>query len=179
MGAPVSFAGVFGGDSHGRMLRDTMHQAGVDTSLSNVSAGPNGQAIIILEPAGDNTIILVPGANNDWDVTLPPGLFEAIEGAACVMLQREIPERINIAVAQHAKKSGVDVLMDVGGDDSPLPNELLECITMCAPNETELQVTFKSWRDIIAMQEGFARQGGGWVGWWWWGGLNQLRGIRL
>ena len=26
MGAPVSFAGVFGGDSHGRMLRETMHQ---------------------------------------------------------------------------------------------------------------------------------------------------------
>jgi len=139
MGAPVSFAGVFGGDSHGRMLRDTMHQAGVDTSLSTVSAGPNGQAIIILEPSGANTIVLVPGANNDWDVKLPTGLTEAIEGASCVMLQREIPERINIAVAQHAKKCGVDVLMDVGGDDSPLPKEMLECITMCAPNETELQ----------------------------------------
>ena len=31
---------------------------------------------------------------------------------SCVMLQREIPERINILVAQHAKKCGVDVLMD-------------------------------------------------------------------
>jgi len=58
---------------------------------------------------------------------------------SCVMLQREIPERINILVAQHAKKCGVDVLMDVGGDDGPLPTELTTCITLCAPNETELQ----------------------------------------
>ena len=139
MGAPVAFAGVFGGDSHGSMLRTTMDEAGVDTSLSMVSAGPNGQAIIVLEPTGANTILLVPGANNDWDVELPKGLLKSIEGASCVMLQREIPERINIAVAQHAKQCGVDVLMDVGGDDSPLPKEMLECITMCAPNETELQ----------------------------------------
>ena len=139
MGAPVAFAGVFGGDSHGTMLRATMDEAGVDTSLSTVSAGPNGQAIIVLEPTGANTILLVPGANNDWDVELPDGLLKSIEGSSCVMLQREIPERINIAVAQHAKKCGVDVLMDVGGDDSPLPTEMLECITMCAPNETELQ----------------------------------------
>lgn len=140
MGGQVNFAGVFGNDGHGRMLRETMHEAGVNTDLSQTSAGPSGQAVILLEPDGKNSIVLVPGANADWPARLPSDLSQAISQASCVMLQREIPEQMNIQVAQCAKANGVSVFMDVGGEDGPLPPALLECIDFCCPNEAELQL---------------------------------------
>jgi len=48
------------------MLRRTMVEAGVDLSLSFESKGPTGQAVILLQPGGENSIVLVPAANADW-----------------------------------------------------------------------------------------------------------------
>lgn len=140
LGAPVSFAGIFGSDTHATMLRSTMQEAGVNTELSGISDGPSGQAIILLEPDAMNSIVLIEGANGDWPAVLPSPLKQAITEAGYVLLQREVPERVNIEVARHAKENGVSVLMDVGGDDGPLPSALLECITCCCPNETELNI---------------------------------------
>jgi len=36
------------------------------------------------------------------------------------------------------KKAGVPVILDVGGMDTPIPNELLDSIDILSPNETEL-----------------------------------------
>jgi sugar/nucleoside kinase (ribokinase family) len=43
-----------------------MVEAGVDLSLSFESKGPTGQAVILLQPGGENSIVLVPAANADW-----------------------------------------------------------------------------------------------------------------
>ena len=37
-----------------------------------------------------------------------------------------------------AKDANVPVILDVGGADTPLPSDLLQCITVLSPNETEL-----------------------------------------
>ena len=66
VGTKVKFSGVFGSDVHAPMLRETMLKAGVDLSLSFTSPGPTGQAVILLQPGGENSIVLVPGANADW-----------------------------------------------------------------------------------------------------------------
>jgi len=140
LGGQVKFVGVFGNDVHAPMLKDTMAEAGVDTALSLSSSGPSGQAMILLQPSGENSIILVPGANHDWpEKGLPEAVTTAISGAGCVMLQREIPDRINVLVAKAAHQHGVPVLLDLGGDDSPLPETLLSELDYLCPNETELQ----------------------------------------
>lgn len=36
------------------------------------------------------------------------------------------------------KKAGVPVILDVGGMDTPIPNELLDSVDILSPNETEL-----------------------------------------
>jgi len=66
LGCNVQFCGVFGNDVHSPMLRKTMLEAGVDLSLSFESKGPTGQAIILLQPGGENSIVLLPAANADW-----------------------------------------------------------------------------------------------------------------
>jgi ribokinase len=51
------------------------------------------------------------------------------------LLQREIPEYVNVVAARTAKKAGTLVLLDVGGRDEPLTKELLEQIDIISPNE--------------------------------------------
>lgn len=41
-------------------------------------------------------------------------------------------------VLQAVKKAGVPVILDVGGMDTPIPNELLDSVDILSPNETEL-----------------------------------------
>ena len=64
--------------------------------------------------------------------------ISTIQEAQILLLQREIPENINLAAARIAKENGCKVILDMGGKDSPLSEELLECIDIISPNETEL-----------------------------------------
>lgn len=48
-------------------------------------------------------------------------MLPAVAQAAVVLLQREIPDAINVAVAVHARQHGVTVILDLGGDDAPPP----------------------------------------------------------
>lgn len=54
------------------------------------------------------------------------------------MLQREIPEFVNILAARVAKEAGTLVMLDIGGRDEPLSDELLNLCDIISPNETEL-----------------------------------------
>ena len=63
---------------------------------------------------------------------------EAIKGADILMLQREIPEEINALAAKTAKEFGCKVLLDMGGQDEPLSEELLKNVDIVSPNQTEL-----------------------------------------
>jgi ribokinase len=54
---------------------------------------------IAVADAGENSIIIVGGANqSSWE--LGEGAKAAIQGAGAVLLQREIPEQVNVQVAQ-------------------------------------------------------------------------------
>ena len=55
-----------------------------------------------------------------------------------VLLQCEIPQSVNLEVAQLCKAANVPVILDAGGSDEALAPELLACIGTLSPNETEL-----------------------------------------
>lgn len=86
------------------MLRDELRQCGVCTDHLRSVPGPSGQAIVMLQPGGQNSIIIVGGANTAWP-ELSPGqrlTSEArglIREAGAVLLQREVPEEINLEAA--------------------------------------------------------------------------------
>eukprot|EP01024_Parvocaulis_polyphysoides_P056655 TRINITY_DN5998_c0_g1_i4.p2 TRINITY_DN5998_c0_g1~~TRINITY_DN5998_c0_g1_i4.p2 ORF type:complete len:106 (-),score=31.64 TRINITY_DN5998_c0_g1_i4:55-372(-) len=64
--------------------------------------------------------------------------MDALGSAGCVLIQREIPESVNIEIASEAQKRGTSVMMDAGGVDAPLPPQLLTSLSLFSPNETEL-----------------------------------------
>ena len=54
-------------------------------------------------------------------------------------MQREVPEEINIAACKFAKKYNVMTVLDVGGIDKPITDELLSLLDIISPNKTELK----------------------------------------
>jgi ribokinase len=54
------------------------------------------------------------------------------------MLQREVSDSVNVALAGYAREKGIKVILDVGGQDIRLENEFLKNINIISPNETEL-----------------------------------------
>jgi ribokinase len=56
-----------------------------------------------------------------------------------LVLQREIPEEINIKASQLAREMGIKTILDMGGEDRSLSKELLSLIDIISPNKTELR----------------------------------------
>ena len=60
-------------------------------------------------------------------------------GIKAVMLQCEVPEYVNIAVAKAARKRGWTVMLDIGGEERMLSDEMLQLCNFISPNFTELE----------------------------------------
>ena len=126
------------------LARDLAHYGAVSVERASTLAGqPTGTAYILLFEDNDNAILLIGGANQVWppqtELEAPGGpLHAALQGAVCVMLQREVPAYVNVSTAKLARGLGVPVFMDVGGTDAPLDEALMPHICVVAPNESEL-----------------------------------------
>ena len=134
LGSDVAFLGQIGKDSAGDMLLSIMQSSNVKTDLiSRLDESATGQAIVMLSSSGENSIIIIGGANMNWP-SLSDSMQSAIRNASIVLLQNEIPDAINIQTALIAKQGNATVIMDTGGRDSPLPEELLQNIDILSPN---------------------------------------------
>lgn len=52
-----------------------------------------------------------------------------------MLLQREIPEFVNIIAARVAREAGTMVILDVGGRDEPFSPNFLKYVDILSPNE--------------------------------------------
>lgn len=137
---PTYFVGQVGQDAHGQLITDALEKSGVCLDyLRKVEDVPTGHAVVMLQSDGQNSIIIVGGANmNGWEGNVGVGDFDVVKNAGIVLLQREIPDIVNIKVAKAAKSAGVPVILDAGGMDAPIPVDLLNNIDIFSPNESEL-----------------------------------------
>ncbi|XP_021773927.1 uncharacterized protein LOC110737884 [Chenopodium quinoa] len=137
---PTYFFGQIGEDANGRLISEELKNGGVFLDyLRNVSGAPTGHAVVMLQSNGENSIIIVGGANMScWPDEIDDADLEIVRNAGIVLLQREIPDSVNIQVAKAARNAGVPVILDAGGMDSPFPPELLKFVDILSPNESEL-----------------------------------------
>ncbi|KAL5151432.1 Ribokinase [Glycine soja] len=137
---PTYFVGQVGNDAYGSLLADALRGGGVRLdNLAVVASAPTGHAVVMLQSNGQNSIIIIGGSNmSGWPSTLPRQHLDLVAQAGIVLLQREIPDAVNVQVAQAARNAGVPVVLDAGGMDGPLPPQLLNFVDILSPNETEL-----------------------------------------
>ena len=62
---------------------------------------------------------------------------KAIAEADILLLQREVPQEMNVLAAKYARANNCKVLLDMGGADTPLDRELMENVDIISPNSTE------------------------------------------
>ncbi|MBB5077848.1 ribokinase [Nonomuraea endophytica] len=134
-GGRVAFLGAVGDDGFGAEMRATLAGAGVDVRGLRQVSGSSGIAHIVVDDDGGNSIIVVPGANGT--ITGPSGDdLAAIAGSQALLLQLELPMEAVIGAAQAAQVSGAPVIL-TPAPARPLPEELLDAVTLIVPNEHE------------------------------------------
>ncbi len=136
LGYPVRMIGRLGDDGFGIELRTHLERAGVEASGVLTSPGSSGVAGIVVSAAGENCIVVVPGANalltpQDLDRNL-----DMLQAAGMVLAQLEIPLETVEHLATLCAAAGVPLMLDPA-PARPLPSELLAKVDWFTPNETE------------------------------------------
>jgi ribokinase len=138
LGGVVAMVGQVGADEHGTWLVAHLADAGVDTSqVLRDGAAPTGVALITIDTAGQNQIVLVPGANGTFTPDRFAGTSVAVGHSRVVLLQLEIPLATVVAGAHSARAAGAIVVLDPAPAQM-LPDTLLPLADYLTPNETEL-----------------------------------------
>lgn len=101
-GADTVMAGAIGDDAASSVATTRLEDAGVDLSHVQQGAGPTGLAVVSVDAEGENTVVVVPGANAEVTPTMVKGWAEVIAGASVVVLQGEISAESNLAAARLA-----------------------------------------------------------------------------
>jgi ribokinase len=138
LGARVFMVGRVGRDANGRLLRESLEEAGVDCAhLREDAAAPTGTAMIEIDASGQNRIVVVPGANGQVrssDVDDAASLFDR---DAIVLLQLEIPLPSSTRAASLARERGGCVIFDPAPAGAETKH-LLPLVDFVTPNESEL-----------------------------------------
>ncbi|MGC2678749.1 MAG: PfkB family carbohydrate kinase, partial [Mycobacterium sp.] len=137
-GAHVQFVGAVGDDPAAAQLREHLNTNGVGTHGLITVSGRSGTAAIIVDSAGENFIVVAPGANGR--LTLDSAASRAlIADCDVLLLQLEIPVATATAAAREARSAGVTIILNAspsGGDEAELA-QLAEVTDVLVVNETE------------------------------------------
>ncbi|QLJ00310.1 ribokinase [Streptomyces sp. NEAU-sy36] len=138
LGARTALLARVGDDGHGRLLLDSLRSAGVDPAGVLAGGAPTGVALITVDPSGDNSIVVSPGANarlTPADVRAAEGLLRA---SRVVSAQLEIPlETVEEVV--RGLPTGTRFVLNPS-PPRPLPAEVLAACDPLIVNEHEARV---------------------------------------
>ncbi|WP_280242928.1 ribokinase [Nocardia abscessus] len=136
-GGEVRFLGAIGTDVFAAELRRTLADAAVSTDRLRTVAGPSGVATIVVDGDGENSIIVVGGANARM-TGLTENDLAAIAAADILLCQLEIPVDTVAAAAHHARANDTTVVLN----PSParhLPAELWADVDVAVVNSGEAE----------------------------------------
>jgi ribokinase len=136
LGANAIMVGKVGSDSFGAESIRQLTASGVDCTHVAVEPGDSGLAVITVSADGQNTIVVIPGAN----ASVTPAFIEAkrdvLKTAGMVLAQLEIPVESVLRLAQICHEEKVPLMLDPA-PARELPGELLSLCSWITPNETE------------------------------------------
>lgn len=158
LGANVSMLGKVGGDEFGVPLIDNLRQAGVHADrIDLVPAASSGLAVIQVNDEGDNSIVVLAGANDLCSKDYILDHEELIKEAEIVILQMEIPHEAVYQAIDLANKHRKTVLLNPAPAPDFIPDAILGKLDYLIPNETELQKLSGQPVDSIAAAEDAAK----------------------
>ncbi len=138
-GVSVTMVGCVGDDQAAVLLRGDLERAGVDVSGLRTVPGPSGTALIAVDEQGENTIVVIPGANAAWPETVGGEL--AFAPRDVVVLQLEVPFGVVEGVATRAARAGARVVLNAAPLDRRARG-ILASVDVLVVNEIEAAELF-------------------------------------
>jgi ribokinase len=137
LGGEVLFVSKMGNDIFGKQFSQLFSDEGIDTRyiLSDEDL-PSGVALITVDEAGENSIVVASGANANLQSHDMAAVLGQIASAAILLVQLEIPMDTVNYVVKYASEKGVKVIVNPAPANTLSP-ELLECIYLLTPNKME------------------------------------------
>ena len=137
MGADVAFVARVGADAFGDQLLSSWQREGIDVAyVARDRDAPTGIALIEVDRAGRNRIVVVPGANALLSPADVARAEEVVAGAQVVLAQLEVPLDTVDAALRIAGRHNVPVVLNPA-PARPLPPDWLPRLAALTPNETE------------------------------------------
>lgn len=138
--ADVHMVGHVGDDTFGRLVLNQLAGFGVEVSrVEMIRDQGTGLAMISVDDNGDNTIIVLSGANMDFDQKDVERTQDLFSDAQVLLLQLEVPVEADLAVARAAHEQGVRVIVDPA-PAAHLPEEMYRIADIMTPNEVETEM---------------------------------------
>ena len=139
-GARTAMIGCVGDDDFGRTLTAnlTVNSINIDHVSVDVAHG-TGMSVAIVESSGEYGAVIVSGSNLSLPAQKAAEAWEALGGASVLILQNEISEAVNIAVARAAKISGGQVVLNAA-PARIMSEELLGLVDVLVVNRVEAEM---------------------------------------
>lgn len=156
LGADVSMVGLIGKDANGDIIKDNLEKMNVNNTLvKSIHKIPTGIALIMVNKSGDNSIVVIPGANGELKVEdVKSSWFEDTRYVVC---QLETPLKAIEASLKMAKSLGVKTILNPA-PAKVLSKELLSNVDLLIPNEIEFEtLTGVKIKSVQDMKKGFRR----------------------
>jgi len=140
LGGRVRMIGRVGADAFGEALVAAASQDGVDTSwIRRDPQAPSGVALITVDDAGRNTIVVASGANMRLTPEDVSAAESAFDGAGVLLIQLESPLPAVERAVQLARERGVHVVLNPA-PAQPLAASFLSQVDTLIPNQNELEL---------------------------------------
>ncbi|MDQ8703575.1 ribokinase [Streptomyces sp. LHD-70] len=134
LGGDVAFVGRVGDDDAADVLVGAARAQGVDTShILRTESVPTGRALIAVNPDGENSIIVSPGANSRLTAADCEKAAGPLAAAKVTVLQQEVPDTANHAAARLA--GGLVLYNPAPAVEGAVPPSKVDLLV---PNRTEL-----------------------------------------
>lgn len=138
-GNRVVFVAKTGDDMFGATVREGMKQDGIITDYVFVDKQhPSGVALITIDSAAENCIVVASGANMHLNETDIDAAADEIRHADVVLMQLECPVATVEYAARMAAEAGVKVILNPApAPTEPLSEELMKNLFLITPNRSE------------------------------------------
>ena len=149
LGADVALVGAVGADDHGTFLVERAQESGVDISgVVRLDQTATGTAMIVVDAAGENTIIVSPGANGALTPEQVGYAGLTADDVLCLCL--EVPQDVVLAAARAASAVGARVVLNLS-PVADVPDELLSLTDVLLVNAGEAESVvgdLGAWPDV-------------------------------
>ncbi len=133
----TAMLGRVGEDDFGQQMIASLVSVGCGVEGVRRLAGLSGVALNLIAESGQNSIMVVAGANGRFAAEDVVADTPLLRGARFALLQLEVPMATTIAGATAARAAGLEVILDPAPAPAHLPDELLKFVDVLTPNETE------------------------------------------